>query len=271
MIETLISLLLLSSFFSPQPALSQTPSDISSPSPTPSISLFQQYQSDYLYQYSLYQPVYLTYTEKKQTHTKYGTITTLQDKIDATKKALLTKNNVLYTYLIALRVHLDEYKTAYPTATEKNQIEIKKWEDWLNEQNTVVSSLNNDTDIARWAKDFKSKYILIQQTIYAALVQNQINQKTQTLDQIKAFIPEIQNLAGVSPENQNWFSSFPVKSDLITTSFQSALEIINTKQGYGKFTNNYPQAKNELNRATNYLQSIVNDLKSIASSVKPSP
>ncbi|MBU1129855.1 hypothetical protein KKE45_00850, partial [Patescibacteria group bacterium] len=44
------------------------------PTPTPTLSPYQQAKKDYLTQQEEYQQVYLEYVDKRETHTKYGTI-----------------------------------------------------------------------------------------------------------------------------------------------------------------------------------------------------
>lgn len=233
------------------------------PTVDPKIALFEQYKNDYLFQRDLYQKTYIDYTAKKQVHTKYGTLTTQLDKFNATKNTLIIRNKMLKTYLTALRVDMDKYKTSNPTETEKNQINLSKWEDWFNEQNLIISAFNNDTDIAKWVQNFNKQYVNIQKDIYTALVQHQINLKIQTLNEIKLLALEIQNSPKNSFENQEWFSNLPIKSDLVLSSLKNAIDLTNKKQSFTKFISFYLDSSKELNIANNYLIGMLKDLKSI--------
>jgi hypothetical protein len=130
---------------------------------------------------------------------------------------------------LALRVLLNDYKSANPTQTEKNQIDLSKWESWFTEQTTVVPVINNDDDLRKWSEDFKEKYITIQQVIYTSLIQHEINLRQMTLDQLQSVATDIKNNPNIRPESQQWVSSLTVKSDLVTTSFTNALNYTKKK------------------------------------------
>jgi hypothetical protein len=238
----------------------------STPMVTPTIVVnddFQKYLNDYLYQKDLYQKAYLKYIEKKQVHTKYATLTTKQDKIDATNNYLVTRNNMQRSYLVALRYLLNKYKSIDPTETEKLQIDIQKWESWFAEQNTVVTAINNEDDFKKYSLDYKIKYITIQQLIYTALTRNQVNQKKQTLNTINTLMTDIQNSPVIKPESQEWIGPLTVKNDLVNTSLTTAMDTTNTKQYSTNFSNFYPDAQKEINKVNSYLFDMVSSLKSV--------
>ena len=266
-------LLLLITFFSPvntwaqdstNSAVTSSPTPFSSPEPTAKAArLFNQYQKDYLFQYDQYQQDYLVYVDKKRVYTKYGTITTQKEKFAAAINAINSRNKAFKSYLLSLRVLLDDYKAANPTQTEKNQIDLSKWEAWFNEQITVIPAINNDDDLKKWAEDFKEKYITIQQVIYTSLVQHEINLRQLTLDQLQAVAIDIKNNPNIRPESQQWVSSLTVKSDLVNTSFTTAMNYTRKNQSQTKFSNFYPDSRQELAKSNNYLREISADLKLI--------
>ena len=231
--------------------------------PTPTPYLFNQYNQDYLYQYGLYQQAYLDYVNKKQVYTKYGTITTRKDKFTATINALSARNLALRSYLIALRTLLNDYQITNPTATQKVQIDLSKWESWTNEQTTVIPALNNDSDVTRWATDFKNQYPLIQKSIYTALVQHEANLRQTTLNQIQSIADSIKSNSKIQPESQQWISTLAVKSDLVNTSINNSINFTQRSQNQGRFSNFYPDSRLELSKANNYLIEIIGDLKLI--------
>ncbi|MFA5895100.1 MAG: hypothetical protein WC851_04965 [Candidatus Shapirobacteria bacterium] len=246
------------------PEITATASATATPiPPTPTPRLFDQYKNDYLFQYDQYQQDYLVYVDKKRVYTKYGTITTQKEKFSAAISAINSRNKAFKSYLLALRVLLDDYKSANPTQTEKNQIDLGKWEAWFTEQITVVPAINNDDDLKKWTEDFKEKYIVIQGVIYTSLVQHEINLRQLTLDKLQEIATDIRNNPSIRPESQQWISSLTVKSDLISTSFNSALTFTRKNQSQTKFSNFYPDSKLELNKSNNYLREISADLKLI--------
>lgn len=221
---------------------------------SPSATLFSQYQTDYLHWRDLYNQSYLVFIDKKNTHTKYQTLTTKQERLDAAIKTFITRNTMLVSYLRALRAALEISQPQNPTDTEKVQIEISQTENWLNEQNTILSSINNDNDVDRWVEEFKNKHIEIQQFIYTALIQNEINSRTKILNDIIAL-----NQSLSIPTN----ISLPVKSDLIKSALKAALATTQKKQNANRFNNFYPEAKQEIIKADSYLAELLSDLKAI--------
>jgi hypothetical protein len=238
---------------------------IPTPTPNPAIALFAQYQNDYNYQRDLYQKAYLEYLNKKNIYTKYGTITTQQEKFDATKKALSARNNTLRAYLIALRVDLDKYKTVNSTETEKLQIELSKLESWCLEQNLIIDSLNNEDDVKKWIEgQFVPNFITIQQVAKTALVLHENNQILTILNNLKNLSSDIKSATQNNPTVQSLLSSMPIKYDLVTTSTKNAYDLTQTKQYPGSpFNDFYPNSKKEITKAQGYLVEIQNSLKSI--------
>ena len=265
----IIFIIFLFNLIKTPPVFAQTATPSAIPSATPTPDLVKQYTSDYLYNYDLYQQALSNYQEKSQIYTKYGSITTEKDKLDATKIALISRNNTLKTYLTALRTSLNLYKLNDPVTNQTIQIELNKWESWLEEQNQIVSVYNNQADFTNWAKIFSSKWVEIQTIIYKSLVQQQINTQKQSMVLVLDLANEIKTSTSGQQDSQTWFNNFPVTQDLINTNLQSAYQRTQTKQYSNRFTNFYSNSQNDLNRSKNYIYQLVNDLKSI--SIKFSP
>lgn len=237
-----------------------TPSTTLAPQPTTSLVI--QYTNDYLFSQNQFSQAYLDYTQKKQIHTRYGTIITQREKLEATKAALISRNTMLRNYLRALRVRMDEYQTQNPTMTEKLKIDISKFEDWLAEQNTIVSSLNNDVDIQANCKVFVEKYVQMQQIIYGALVQNQINANLATQSLLNPLIAELSQMQ-IKPEGQQLLSEIKVKLDIVNQNLKAAFTKTQEPQYGNIFTNFYGNSKNDLINARNYLLEVRQNMEGI--------
>lgn len=230
--------------------------------PEPTISLAAQYKNDYLFAQNQFSQAYLDYTQKKQIHTRYGTIITQKEKLESTKTALISRNSMLRNYLKALRVRLDEYQVQNPTMTEKLKIDISKFEDWLTEQNTVVNSLNNDVDIQANSKSFAEKYVQMQQTIYGSLVQNQINANLATQALLNPLITELGQMQ-IKPEGQQLLSEIKVKLDMVNQNLKTAFTKTQEPQYGNIFTNFYSNSKNDLINARNYLLEVRQNIEGV--------
>ena len=226
---------------------------------------FSQYQSDYLYQYNLYQQTYSKYHEKDQVYDKYQTITAQKEKIATAKDALIARNHTLKSYFLALQSLLEEQKSAHPSETQTLQDNLAQWEQWLDDQTSIISAIDDQESLQTWVTDFKSKYIEIQQLEYSSLVQHEINLRQQTLNQIQSLANDIKNNPQIKPESQQWISTLADKSSLVSQNLSKALTLTQKKQVSTRFSNFYPSAKTELSSAQNYLKEITTDLKLIVS------
>jgi len=226
-------------------------------------SEFAQFKNDYTFQYNQYLTAYTKYLEKKDVFTKYGSVTTEADKLSAAKEAINARNLALRTYLQALRTYLNKYKSVDPATTDKLQIELQNWENWFNEQLSIVPNINNSRDLNAWVTDFKIKYIDVQQSIYSSLIYNQINQKKLTLNLLNSLIETVKTDPNIKPENQLWLSNFAIRSDLVNNSLKNSASFTVKKEYQSRFINFYANAKADLNTANNYLRQISDDLKII--------
>ncbi|RLC35322.1 hypothetical protein DRH14_01255 [Candidatus Shapirobacteria bacterium] len=224
---------------------------------------YQSAQQTYLQQQQQYQQNYLNYIEKKDTYTKYGTITAKKEKIESAKKAIISRNLLLQYYLSALNIKLRKYADNNPTTTKKNQIEINKWIAWLKEQNAIVSTFTNQDDLSVNAKSFSKKYILIKQQIYTSLIQNQVNHYQQILQQLSQLSQDIQNNPQINDQAQNWISDLSIKKDLAQEKLKRATQLMNQNTQHGQPANSYPTSKKEILKAKQYSVQILQDLKSI--------
>lgn len=268
----MLLVLLVSLFLNPIGALAQdsTSSALQTPSQAQSAlqtadTLFNQYKNDFLYNRDLYTQSYLNYQSKVQKNTQYGSVVTQKEKTDATKEVLVARSKMLKTYSMALRTLLDKYKNFNSTDTQKSQIALSKWESWFDEQNTIVTALNNDKDIDKWAQDFVTNYIQVQIDATSALIQHEVNLKTAILENVKTLASDVQSKPEIYNPNQQWFNSLTVKYDLVTTSLKSSQSYFNRLKLNNKFSDFYPDAKADLGKANGYLTDIINDLKLIVS------
>lgn len=226
-------------------------------------TLFTKYQQDYLYQYDLYQQSYADYTGKKQIFVKYGTVTTQNEAFLAAKQAINARNQVLKTYLMALRVMLNDYKTSDFVQTESIQTDLSGWESWLDQQPAIVAAINNTKDLQTWVKVFQSKYIQIQRSIYTSLVLNEVNLRGLTLNQTQSLFQNIQNHPRIKPDSQQWIQSYSDKSNLASSAINNALLLTKKNQPTDRFSNFYPNAQTNLDQSRKYLTEITSDLKLI--------
>ena len=230
---------------------------------TTPVSLFNQYQSDYVYQYNLYQQAYSKYTEKSQIYAKYKTITTQKDKISTAISAINARNLTLKSYFMALRVLLDQSKSANPDTTQAIQDKLSLLENWITDQSAIILTLDDLDKLQQYATSFQKKYIEIQQIVYTALVQNEVNLRQLTLNELQSLTDIIKNNPQIKPESQQWIATLSTESDSVSFSLTNALNLTKKEQFTTNFINFYPSSQDQLNNAQNRLIKITSDLKLI--------
>ena len=217
-----------------------------------STELYIQYRTDYLYQRDQYQQNYTDYLNKKNVYLQYGTTSSEQDKINATKTLFLSRNSLLKAYLMTLRVNLDQY-AGFSSNTTDIQAKLQDLEKWLDTQNQVIPNLNSSAGLANWAKTFNTQYVSIQTMSYTAIIQSQINLRLAILDQAKKLADNAQI---------NWSDSYNTQSNQIKTLLQSAYDTTQKNQREDQYTDFYPEAKTYLDQSDSHLKSLIADLKS---------
>ncbi len=225
--------------------------------------LFTQYRNDYLFLRDEYQKNYLDFLNKKNVYIQYRSITSEQDMIESTKAVLFSRNKMLKSFLMTLRVGLDKYKNSDLSKTGKIQVSLQKWEDWLDEQNLILPNFTNSADIKDWATTFKNRYLEIQTIYYQALTQAAINLRLYNLNEIKILADTIKTDSQNNNFTENWFANFPVNSDLINKSLENANTIAQKPQKGKTFSNFFPEARVEILKADSYLKNILSDLKAV--------
>ena len=224
-----------------------------------------QYQSDYRYQLDLYQKSYQNYLEKEQVDNKYNTLSTQKDKTEASIDALLQRNQLLYSYLILLRVQLNQTNSTKDPKNEVLKEKLLSKETYLKAQDLTIKQLSNKEQVKKWSTQFKNLYPEIQTVIYSSLIQIQINQQKTILQKIQILGQEIQ---ADSPQNQalsQWLNELPSQSEMVNQHFDNAILYTEKKQTGNRFNNFYPSALKELNLATKLLSEMHSNLKSVVS------
>jgi len=223
-----------------------------------------QYQSDYRYQLDLFQKSYQNYLEKEQIDNKYSTLSTQKDKTEASINALLQRNQLLYSYLILLRVQLGQYDNNDPRNNILKEKLLAK-ETYLKAQDLTIKQLGDKEQVKEWSTQFKSQYPEIQTIIYSTLVQIQVNQQKNILQKIQILGQEIQ---ADSPQNQalsQWLNELPTQSEKVTQHLNDAILDTEKKQTGTRFNNFYSSSLKDLDLATNLLSEMHSNLKSVVS------
>ena len=229
---------------------------------TPAAQLFNQYQKDYQFQVNAYQTSYSNYLYKKQINTQYATAATQNDELISLKQTIINRNQMLKSYLMAIRVHLDEFPNINQDDTKNAQNNLSQLEQWL--ENQKIDTLNSTSELTTSLTEFKAKYYDIQKYIYTALVQYRLNLNLQTLNEINDLSTLLQSQPQNSNQNKIYYDEILTKAQFVLTFQQNALDLTKKESVVPtRFLNFYPDATIELDNAKNYLSQMFADLKTI--------
>ena len=130
---------------------------------------FDRAYNDYLYNYNLYRENYRAYLNAKETYLKHRTLTSKTEALKKTKQMLINQDEVIKTYLTALRLKLMENQGLSPE--EKNILfsSLDKEIDWFRQHQEEINNTDNLEDLTIIAEKSKKQYesteILIYQTL----------------------------------------------------------------------------------------------------------
>ncbi len=226
----------------------------------PEISL--QYHQDYLYQQNLYLISYNDYLTKKRTDDNFNTLATESEKNTSIKNLFTIRNRTLKSYLMAQRVDLDEFSSAFPIATTENQQQTKSLEDWLEQQAPIIDNLGNSQQIKEYAQIFKSKFSSIQKQAYSNLIRLEINRQqilVQKIENLKDSLNSKYPLLNLTV----WQEEFSNKSHQIDSLFSQADNLVNQTNSSLSYSENYNQAVKYLDQSGGIIKQLFLDLKSL--------
>lgn len=109
------------------------------------ISVYSQQQiDDYLYQYEQYQKTYQEFTSSRDQYLKYQTLTSQDEAIEATKKIILQRNQVLRAYFLALQWKLRTTSGLVGSSKQEDLISLLDKEiTWLEKETEQINRLAN--------------------------------------------------------------------------------------------------------------------------------
>lgn len=168
-----LSLLLLAFFAYVLPnkaSFAQSPQPSQAPAPTPSPSFpSSRALADYLYSYNQYRLADNNYVVAKNEYLTYGTLTSKQKALDATKSMLIARADVVRTYLLALSQTLLETKGVPAIDRDPITTTINTQVTWTEEQKSSIPSAGTLDDLVKISQKFEDKYPELEITFYTAL------------------------------------------------------------------------------------------------------
>lgn len=237
----------------------------------------QAYQ-DFLYNYNLYRQSYSEYTIAKESYLKYQTLTSKNEALQKTSQMLKNQDEVVKTYLTALRLKLMEASgnAGYEQNTLYTKIDNEiTW--YKNHQENLNSAGTIEDLIALASKggnEYEETEILIYQTLGAILngkenvFYGKINQNIKTL---KEKIGEIRTKGDKNTSlSERWLLEAEnrlTRSQEKQLSAQNLLTQIKTNdsnklKSYNEAQFTIQESHQYLKEANSYLKEVIKELKS---------
>jgi len=130
---------------------------------------YQRAYADYTYNLGLYQKAHSEYTVAKSAYLASETLSAREKAQSATAGMLIARDEVVRTYLTALRMKLRETKGVAETDRETLYILIDVEVDWFNTHKLGISSAASLEDLQEDSEEAKARYSSSELVIYKAL------------------------------------------------------------------------------------------------------
>jgi hypothetical protein len=247
---------------------------------TPALSQeydFTRAYNDYLYNYNQYRAAHTEYAAAKQQYLAYKTLTSKTTALEKTKKMLETRDETTRTYLLALRLKLNETSGVSPYEQQIVKLRLNNEISWYESHRYTVTSAGTIPDLVDLSQEAQERYqeteVIAYQTLGTILagkesflrdqVQEQINTLEDKMAQIRQegkidtktlerWLLEAQNRLTLSKEKQ-----FAAQSLLA----QLKVREQNKGRVYSEAQDNLTESHQYLKEANSYLLEIIRELK----------
>ena len=239
---------------------------------------FNRANSDYLYNYGLYRQSYNEYVAAKQAYLKYQTLTSKTEALEKTKQMLKNQDEVIKTYLTALRLKLAE--TSGISEYEQNILYLKLDSEiaWFAKHQEEIQSAGSLDDLADSAKDGKEQYQKTEILIYESLGGILASKETGLREEINQKIKELKDKIGeirlkgdkktalaerwlLEAENRLTRSQ---EKQFAAQQILSSLKVSNTNKAgdYNQAQFAFEESHQYLKDANSYLKEVLREIKS---------
>lgn len=227
---------------------------------TPPFELeFNRAHQNYLGAYNLYLEAHKEYLIAKNQAQTYQTLTAQTLALEQTIKMLEARDEVIATFLIALRAQLSRQTNIATYKLNSLYLQLEKEINWYLEHQSVFSSAGTLPDLFKLSAETEKRYPQTQVLFYQVPLQiflhqeDLLHQKIQTqIDQTEALIAQIRTAGDKNTSQiERWLLEAKNKKNWAEEKFAQAQAIQITSQGPQKQLN---QAKKSLQESRQYLK-----------------
>ena len=235
---------------------------------------FQKAYDDYLYNYNLYLDAHQEYETAKNAFYAYQTLTAKTEAINKTLSMLQARDDVIRTYLTAIRLRLAEATGISSYEQSLLYIKLDSEIGWYINHRDLISSAGTIVDLIKNSKETERRYPDTESLAYEALitisvgkVQNIRNLLRQEISQLEEKITQIRakgdKQTGVI---ERWLLEANNKIIRSQEKENEAVETLSSKKGVT--LKGYNQASTKLQEAIIYLKEANSHLSEVIREVK---
>lgn len=232
---------------------------------------------DYLYNYNLYRESHSEYIIAKESYLKYQTLTSKNTALEKTRLMLKNQDEVIKTYLTALRLKLAEVSGITNYGQNVLYLRVDEEIPWFKKHQESLNSAGTLEDLVSLSEDGKGQYqkteILAYQTLGTILTSKQgvlyeeisqrIKELKEKIGEIRAkgdkntslaerWLLEAENRLTRSQEKQ--FSAQQLLTQMKTNNF-------NKNKSYNEAQFTIEESHQYLKEANSYLKEVIRELK----------
>ncbi len=231
---------------------------------------------DYVYNYNLYRSNHLDYISTKSEYQTYGTLTAKTQALEAMRALLKQRDEVIKTYLTALRMKLKEETGV---ETYRQNLYFVKLDDeitWLKENQSFVSTPSTIEDLNDLSEKLENRFpytlVIAYQTL-GTINEGKLNRLREKVNQeitaTEEKIEEIRSYGEEEPTIERWLIEAKQKVVLSNEKQREAMAIINSLEPSSRDkASKYDQARHLFEESNQYLKESVSYLKEIIREIK---
>jgi hypothetical protein len=239
---------------------------------------FDRAYADYLYNYNLYRESYDSYNTARETFLKYQTLTSKNEAIGKTKEMLQNQDEVIKTYLTALRIKLMENPGL--SSDEQNILfgnldnEIERFRQHQEETNKS-NTLEDLTNLSEKSKEqYEKTEILIYETLGAIFAGKEIGLREEISQQIKSLKEKVGEIRLKGDKDTSLSERWLLEAEnRLTQSQEKQFEgqqnltkiksSLNKSRTYNEAQSSLEKSHQFLKEANSYLKEIIRELKDV--------
>ncbi len=237
---------------------------------------FDRAYADYLYNYNLYRESHDNYITARETFLKYQTLTSKNEALGKTKEMLQKQDEVIKTYLTALRIKLMENPGL---STDEQNILFGNLDneiEWFRQHQEEVNTANSLEDLTALSEKSKEQYqkteVLIYETLGAIFAGKEIGLREEISQQIKNLKEKVGEIRLKGDKDTSLTERWLLEAEnRLTQSQEKQFEAqqklskigssLDKNRSYNEAQSSLEESHQFLKEANSYLKEIIRELK----------